>query len=363
MPLAKVFDPNEYVRTYVCVPKLVYENLKNIEEKVENHIEDPPFDDSSKDILYQNTRRVNQGLAQLRGEKEGMAGNEEEEEEEEEQEDGKRALKRPISQMTQRKSQDQLKAIFYEKLDTVGTVKTKTSLKILADRLLSDPSLLLKLKGVKAGPYYFSNINFFDLLVSSVSGRKVSYLKNEKKYIDYLVRAKIPTSLVVNRFMRNKVEERRSSGDKDVILATDDDDDDDNDDDDEDEDDDDENNEDNSSIHSGQHENTRNVGSFSPRSVIDRVSQSVPISWFSSISQANKVARKNSTSLPTQPVFTRSHDDDDDDDIENDHILDVPSIREMISHPSEKRGKEEEEKEKEKEKEESKHQYNTRRKR
>ena len=86
MAPSKTFIPSEYIRTYVCVPKLLYENLTSQEgERTEN----PEFKDSSKDLLYENTRRTNIGLDRIRRQnearKDGEAENDEEEKEKEEE--------------------------------------------------------------------------------------------------------------------------------------------------------------------------------------------------------------------------------------------------------------------------------------
>ena len=294
MAPSKTFIPSEYIRTYVCVPKLLYENLTSQEgERNEN----PEFKDSSKDLLYENARRTNIGLDRIRRQneerKDGEAENDEEEKEKEEE---KLGFDQKIKEI---QTQAQLKSMFYEKIDDIATPKTKTSLKSLADRLLSDPSLVLKAKGVKAGPYKFSYINFFDLLFSSVNGKKVGYLKNERKYIDYLVRTKIPTSLIVNRFMRSKVEERRTSGDKDLVQSSDDDDDDDDDDIDD----------DSGASYSDQSLNGTDLTNSIPHELIDKASHSAQNSWFTSVSHAKKTARNIKKGLLDETVFAR-HDDD-----------------------------------------------------
>ena len=82
MAPSKTFIPSDYIRTYVCVPKLLYENLTSHEEE---RTENPEFKVSSKDTLYEQTRRTNLGLDRIRREgearKDGETGNEEEEEE------------------------------------------------------------------------------------------------------------------------------------------------------------------------------------------------------------------------------------------------------------------------------------------
>ena len=302
-------QPSKFVRSLIVLPIEEYDELVQLAKKKGNY--DHPYEHRSRDRVFDNIAKSVKGFDSLRRESEQKRGDDDDDDDD--NDDDKVSNDEGIDER-QRYIEE-----FKAKMENFATGRLKSSFRALTERLLHEPGVYVRKNVIEAQRLFFPHMNFLDLCLTAVSQRKPSYILNLDKFIDLAIRISLPSHLVHNKIIRQKLEARRKKGpnpafNRDDSYVSDDDDYDDDDDDDDD--------------------GTRRIKTSSPvsssastiaynsafDSPIPNSAQPAFATWFNTTGEGQRAEREYSKTLKkgrNESQVKLSYDDDSDDDSDN----------------------------------------------
>ena len=117
-----------------------------------------------------------------------------------------------------------LKEAFFIQLKDLAPAKLEARLIGLAKRILNEPDCRLEEKKIHLGKNTFAILNFYDFLECSVNTqKKPNQIENLNLFVRYISRAKIPSSYVSNRYIRQMLllenEKEQSDSESEINLS------------------------------------------------------------------------------------------------------------------------------------------------